>query len=690
MENFLVQDLTRNEAITIFSVAPVEKKLITFKFGIFEKKSEMDFDSYLDMEMAEVQFTILQKFLSELYVWIDEFEGMRNFIREGAEKAMESDHKVKMNIVLDHPNIFFPKFAGSEDHLLADLGRIVVFSEPSLPDQDHIKIEIQKGKLSSHHQDSSQDGIIIDNFSFLFELFRNGQAPPEVPKSRISASIPEIAVILSETQYILIRAMMDQNIGEQISPSRLVSKDEASKTNVSKSKSTEGSLVEVNFDIPSFSLTLTKKLVPGGKNEDLIIAYINNYKFQLIYLENELRVNAILEKLSVIDYLCTEELPSSFKHLVSSHSEGENTSGNELVSLVYISRNSKSSSPSFDIKEVEPQYEAFVILNRLSIQLNQRTTLNLAHYFSSYEPSPTIVPKTEVVTSTEITSVPRTRYNFNMHELSFFLNSNIHQLAQIDITDLTLTFNMFGHYSEMEGFLNNIKVTDLFSMGIHDTIFSTTRKDPLITFKWSSHVPKEGKTEEIKENLPISNSLLNLEMGEVEFVFVNVFISYLMDWMDDLKTTQELSRYLEGSKKTTVSSKSILLVDLTINHPRIIVPKNIYSHELLSANLGKIRIKNSMEGSHFSVTVDAMNLYSAICTTEYPTNIVNMEPVLHDISFSLIINHYTKKVDQITTYFSKLELELPKLILSLSQAQYALLWEVFEENISQQVRQKYI
>src|SRR5579883_2868727 len=123
----------------------------------------------------------------------------------------------------------------------------------------------------------------------------------------------------------------------------------------------------------------------------------------------------VLEKLLVKDCLWNQELPPSFESLVYSHQEGEQSSGHELVRVTYIYRlknDADNMRRSFlEEQAEEPQYEAYIKMNRLCITLNQRTWLALNRYMNSYEPSSEVLlyrvdnsakPKTEVV-------VPRTR-----------------------------------------------------------------------------------------------------------------------------------------------------------------------------------------------------------------------------------------------------------------------------------------
>lgn len=173
---------------------------------------------------------------------------------------------------------------------------------------------------------------------------------------------------------------------------------------------------------------------------------------------------------------------------------------------------------------------------------------------------------------------------------------------------------MKSSYMEISMKLEDIIVTDLNPRTIHTNILSIVGGDALRMQVVIYNVEQTS-------NYNNDNMMIDMSMGCAKIVFMNWFVTSVLNFLDHFQTAQE--RIKEASKAAAEAAKqsavqayeqaSRIRLAIKIKAPIILVPVHSQSYEAIIIDLGNLKISNvikstEVENEHGPALIDEMKV----------------------------------------------------------------------------------
>lgn len=182
------------------------------------------------------------------------------------------------------------------------------------------------------------------------------------------------------------------------------------------------------------------------------------------------------------------------------------------------------------------------------------------------------------------------------------------------VKNLAAGVTMKTSYTEVTLRLENIIVTDLNPKTIHTKILEII-DDDVITVQLVMFNLDE--TSEYNSD----NMKINVTMGCAKIIFMNWFVTSVLNFLDNFQTAQE--RIKEASKAAAEAAKQNVVaayeqatrikMNIKIKAPIILVPVHSQSREAIIIDLGNLKITNlinnlNVKSDHGSAVIDEMKV----------------------------------------------------------------------------------
>lgn len=190
---------------------------------------------------------------------------------------------------------------------------------------------------------------------------------------------------------------------------------------------------------------------------------------------------------------------------------------------------------------------------------------------------------------------------------------NQERLAFCSAERLEVAVDVRHSQSSVNGRIGSIALQDLTPAGaLYPSVFSTVGDD-MLRFEWSTLSPHSEdaqlpladdvsrRTAEMPDVPTVScASRLRLHMGSIRYVHTRRFVTLLSNFMTQLQNMQEVMAQMrsmaEGiaAELRRVTYTSLLRLDVKIDSPVVVVPRNSLSTSVLEADLGRTTMTNSL------------------------------------------------------------------------------------------------
>lgn len=168
-------------------------------------------------------------------------------------------------------------------------------------------------------------------------------------------------------------------------------------------------------------------------------------------------------------------------------------------------------------------------------------------------------------------------------------------------------------HSSVSGRIGGIMLRDLTPSGaLYPAVFSTVGDD-MLRFEWSTVPPHSEESqlaladERSKEVAAIPgaplvacSSQLRLNMGSVRYVHTRRFLTQISNFMTQLQNMQQVMAQMRSmaagiaAELDNVTYTTLLRLDIKIDSPVVVVPRNSLSLSVLEADLGRTTISSAI------------------------------------------------------------------------------------------------
>lgn len=205
-----------------------------------------------------------------------------------------------------------------------------------------------------------------------------------------------------------------------------------------------------------------------------------------------------------------------------------------------------------------------------------------------------------------------------LDELSATLIRQGEAVAECSAKNMACTMALAKHGITLDGKVGDVRVKDPTPAGAFYPVVFATEGDEMLTFRLaSSPSVSEGdlfkngnicfvdeasrlrSREHAAPDLSYAASL-TVKMGRVRYLHTRRFLTVVSNFALQLQHTQQMLAQMRRVAKGMVeqiqrlSFKSLLLLDVQIDSPVVVVPRNSLSDQLMEANLGKTLIRNAI------------------------------------------------------------------------------------------------
>ncbi|XP_071444778.1 intermembrane lipid transfer protein Vps13 isoform X2 [Hetaerina americana] len=220
---------------------PLAEKTLALDLVMWEKGFGHSEDLKVSVLLGRVQFVFLNRFISTLMSFINNFQSTKEAIvqasanaAEAAKQNMKEAYNQAMRISLDvkveAPFIIIPTKSTSKDAIILDMGvltikntfrTLAVEDERSPATLDEILIDLQqlklmRVKLADEGVGVSEEWDLLDPISFGFRLQRNLSSSwyKDEPELEISGHLGSILITICEGDMNVIRRISSENLSE--------------------------------------------------------------------------------------------------------------------------------------------------------------------------------------------------------------------------------------------------------------------------------------------------------------------------------------------------------------------------------------------------------------------------------------------------------------------------------------------
>ena len=248
LQNFKIYD--KQKAFTLYEMIAecTGDQVLDVNIEIYdmltEKEKEMGMpDIKVKINMGQIKFVFLMKFISDLLIFIDPFTNMKEFIKQQALEAYDISAKVleegynnatriKLDISLDAPIIVLPVSSRKKETFEANLGKLRLQNNHHY--QEHYahlitldtmnislsEMRLNRTRIAEGRNDNSTVGSceIIKPIDFELEVTRNmdgAMTEVDIPEIQVKGTLHEIRIELSKDDYNALIAMVIENFQEK-------------------------------------------------------------------------------------------------------------------------------------------------------------------------------------------------------------------------------------------------------------------------------------------------------------------------------------------------------------------------------------------------------------------------------------------------------------------------------------------
>ncbi|XP_053322855.1 intermembrane lipid transfer protein VPS13A isoform X2 [Spea bombifrons] len=282
----------------------------------------------------------------------------------------------------------------------------------------------------------------------------------------------------------------------------------------------------------------------------------------------------------------------------------------DLLILEYVKADMNGPEFSTVYKNVEQLIR--VNFSSLDVHLHTEALLNTMGFLNNLLPtSKTNEPET-LLQETEDRkeqkkAITRTQSKYddviNLHvcaELSclrVFIREQKRSISEISIEGLDSQVIMSKKATNISAKLKNIVIQDLDSNALYKKAVCITGKE-VFNLQMSSYV--DATQGAAYTDMNIVDSHITLTVGCIQVIFVNKFVSAILDFVNRFQTARDAlaEATAHAAEKAATGVKELaqhsyrLALDVNIKAPVVIIPQSSTSSDILVADLGLITIKN--------------------------------------------------------------------------------------------------
>ncbi|KAM4708321.1 intermembrane lipid transfer protein VPS13A [Discoglossus pictus] len=284
----------------------------------------------------------------------------------------------------------------------------------------------------------------------------------------------------------------------------------------------------------------------------------------------------------------------------------------DLLTLEYTKADMNGPEFKTTYKNVEQLIK--VNFSSLDVHLHTEALLNTMSFLTSLIPQSENKEPEQQVQETEEEkkeeqrkkiSLKRSKYDdvVNLHVcadlscLRLFIRQQKCRIAEISIQGLDSQVIMRKKSMEVLAKLKNIVILDSNNEALYKKAVYITGKE-VFSFKMLSYV--DATQGVAYTDMNIVDSHITLTVGCIQVVFVNKFVSAILDFVNNFQAAKEAlaEATVHAAEKAATGVKELaehsfrLALDINIKAPVVILPQSSTSSNLLVADLGFITIKN--------------------------------------------------------------------------------------------------
>ncbi|XP_061134171.1 vacuolar protein sorting-associated protein 13A isoform X1 [Syngnathus typhle] len=283
-----------------------------FAFQMINHTDATEGDAYLDMSQVDtsvtltvgcIQVVFLNKFLSSILAFVNNFqeakEALAEVTQQAAEKAAsgvkelsERSTRVALNVRFKAPVIFVPQSSSSPNVLVADLGFLAVKNHFAMqPSESHSKIppvvDIMEVKLTdlNMYRTTFVNGVfrgesdLLQPISLEVEIQRNLSSNwyQSIPDIEITAHLMPLSLNLSQDDMVVIFRTLSENLSENSGTASAPAPAEDSTSD--KERPSSG-----NADKPNGNTVVTAAVVETQKSVKLKTSMKGGFKIDSMAL----------------------------------------------------------------------------------------------------------------------------------------------------------------------------------------------------------------------------------------------------------------------------------------------------------------------------------------------------------------------------------------------------------------------
>ncbi|KAG5677846.1 hypothetical protein PVAND_007566 [Polypedilum vanderplanki] len=226
-----------------------------------------------------------------------------------------------------------------------------------------------------------------------------------------------------------------------------------------------------------------------------------------------------------------------------------------------------------------------------------------------------------------------------MKDVTIKIENDIREIAAMEIRNLLSGVTMKTSYTEVTMKLEDILVTDLNPKTIHTKILSIIGGDDVMALQLILYNLEE--TSEYNSD----NMKIDFTMGCAKVVFMNWFVTSVLNFLDNFQTAQE--RIKETSKAAAEVARQSAVqayeqatrikLNIKIKAPIIFVPVHSQSLEAIIIDLGNLKITNSINN------IDVKSDHG-------PAVIDEMKVELSDVKLSKVLLHESSDTNEVENF----------------------------------------
>eukprot|EP00050_Salpingoeca_kvevrii_P000824 m.156882 g.156882 ORF g.156882 m.156882 type:complete len:3776 (-) comp10222_c0_seq1:35-11362(-) len=179
-----------------------------------------------------------------------------------------------------------------------------------------------------------------------------------------------------------------------------------------------------------------------------------------------------------------------------------------------------------------------------------------------------------------------------IEQLSCSLVKQTARMADIAVGGLTVRVDQLQDSLCMTGRLGNVAITDCTHAGAFFREVFTTSSGYVLSFEVLKRSPRPNSSDPF-------HTRLRLKMATVRYVHTNRFVTQLSQYIAQLQQMRAIisrvRRAAAGIIAKARQSEGFFKLDITIERPVLIIPRNSFSEQFIQAEIGHMHLENSLQ-----------------------------------------------------------------------------------------------